>query len=308
MKNAKIKMIVVVITGFVILAGVLWRHPHRTEISTQTDNAEAKRGIKAKDPAPENIDSDIRIKQVAATENPEANEKQVHADPVTGDAESKPDARPHIEIPSIRGNTLDEVYAFLKAKDIPRGLKRGQVQHIKNEMLSTLCRLRQLPPNLTKVLTDLYRDPQQDVVVRDYVIQHLGLTWYMRAPQNEKEDIRTVLFEALDETDSSIGGTALLALNRLSKSHSEFNRDDIKTRAMQLAKNDDTGVLTRISAVQVCGKMGIIEIVPVAEDIMAHSTSLSLRMAAQAALVDLGEISNERLAQSTRNRPCFDCD
>ena len=59
------------------------------------------------------------------------------------------------------------------------------------------------------------------------------------------------------ETESSIGGTALLGLERLSQLDPKIDRAAIATRAASCAANASTHLQTRIAAVQLCGEMQI---------------------------------------------------
>lgn len=146
-----------------------------------------------------------------------------------------------------------QLYDFLRTHD------RGELVYAtKNDILNVLRKQNTPPPELTDVLLELYRDKEQAEVVRMYALQHMR-PWYRMQGQRDPR-IREAFYEALDETDSGIAGTALLAIRYLSRDQSGFDVETIGAKALEMAENPAVNVLNRISAIQVAttaaGKTG----------------------------------------------------
>jgi hypothetical protein len=187
--------------------------------------------------------------------------------------------------------------------------KQG-TQMFKNRLLNTLCTLNPPPPWLGNTLVQMYRDRSQHAVIRDYAVQHMaeyfqqlksitalsqGNNQAVGAPLPDDAFVmRDMLWEALSETDSSIAGTALLALSRLSESYPEFDRDRIAQEAIRLGKNEGTGELSRITAFQVCGELGVKGITSQLLRTASSEQTIPLRISAVAALGAVGDSDSRR--------------
>src|SRR6202040_709205 len=93
------------------------------------------------------------------------------------------------------------------------------------------------------VLIAIYEDQVQDVVMRDYALQHF-LPVYDRANTHEKVDLQNALWQATGETDGSIAGTSLLALLELTRTDPTVNQGQVADTASRLVVDDQTGVLS----------------------------------------------------------------
>lgn len=188
------------------------------------------------------------------------------------------------------------LYAFLLQRS---PLDEGQQGHVlKNELLNALCALNPPPAGLGSLLAQMYRDRNQNVVLRDYAVQHL-VSFYKqieRVAETERESwrgeqaqARDVLWEALGENDSSIAGTALLGLAQLSEERPQaFDRERIGAAALQLS-GQGAGELTRIAALQVSARLGINDARPVLMQTAQQGQSIPLRISAIGALGVLGD-------------------
>ena len=186
------------------------------------------------------------------------------------------------------GQTLRGLLLRSDPEDAEQG---GQV--FKNQLLDALCALNPPPPWLGETLVQMYRDRSQNEVIRDYAVQHLAAYYeQMELTQPDASQTRqpaqAVLWEALSETDSSIAGTALLALNRLSAGRAEFDRTRLGAEALRLAQEGGAGDLSRATAFQVCAQLGIDEALPVLERAARQARSMPLRISAVGALGVLG--------------------
>ena len=187
---------------------------------------------------------------------------------------------------------ISRLYAFLKVPPHPEEKRRKGEHVLKNDILNKLRRQASAPEGFTGNLIELYRDTGQDSVMRDYAIQHL-VSWYRDGAGDaaeSKEKIRGVLQEALNER-SSIAGTALAGLHRLSRVGSEFDPDQIADAALRIAMEPTADEAARVTAIQVCAERGLRAALPVIEELARDSANLSLRISAIAAL---GRLSDAR--------------
>ena len=179
----------------------------------------------------------------------------------------------------------------------PDGLDRDQLgQVIKNGLMDALCAMNPPPAGLGDVLAKMYQNPQQDEVIRDYAVQHLTPYYEQMTtqPGNTKtgqaiQNAKNVLWDAVNETSDSIGGTALLALKRLSQEYTGFDdQGKIAAQALQMANDNNAGELTHITAYQVCAQLGTADALPVVLQAAQDGQTISVRMSAIGALGLLG--------------------
>jgi hypothetical protein len=193
---------------------------------------------------------------------------------------------------------IDLIYQYLQ---IPSANPedRAAENWLRNEIMDKLVRQKTLPGGLSDLLVGIYQDHHQDAVMRDYAVQHMAAV-YGRLDPAEKVSVQQALSQAAGETDSSIAGTALLAMLRMTKptagslpSTSQaprtMDRKHLADTALKLAADNNCGALSRITAVQVCGMLKVDGAFPVIEELAQGSPSMPLRVAATAALGDLGK-------------------
>ena len=146
-----------------------------------------------------------------------------------------------------------------------------------------------------EVLITIAHDSKQDVVVRDYAVQHLSS---IDPSQADRRIIVNALWGAISEDQSSIAGTALLGLIRLSKEWpAEVEVDKIRRAAYRLASDEHCGELSRITALQVCGQMREKNALSLAVRLAEETKSIALQTAAIAAMGMLGDGATQELLQ-----------
>jgi hypothetical protein len=179
----------------------------------------------------------------------------------------------------------------------PDGLDRDQLgQVIKNNLLDVLCAMNPPPSGLGDVLAKMYQNSQQEEVIRDYAVQHLAAYYEQMTmqPDNTKteqaiQNAKDVLWDALNETSDSIGGTALLALKRLSQEYTGFDdQGKIGAAALQMAADNNAGELTHITAFQVCAQLDTTNALPVIVSAAQNGQTISVKTSAIGALGLLG--------------------
>ena len=199
----------------------------------------------------------------------------------------------------LRDDERDRLTHFLVTRGSPEAFDAVAFNALKNDTMDRLWAGASSKMATLSLMADLYQDRQQDEVIRDYAIQHLG-QWYRESP--DKLMVEKILRAALVETDGSIAGSALLALSRLSETCPELDRPVIARFALRYASSDETGNLTRITALQVCCEMGVGEVLPVAERLARPGLDMPIRISAIAVLGKLGgSAARGRLEECARD-------
>ena len=194
---------------------------------------------------------------------------------------------------SLSENQIADLYKFLK---IPlhefAGIDAPKVASLKNQVMDKLLEQRTLPADYAAEMSALYRDRSNDELLRNFAVQHLDLyagaldvRGGYDAASPVAAQMRATLATASHETSSSIGGTALLCLERLSQLDPNIDRAAVASQAAQYAANASTHIQSRIAAVQLCGKMRVLSSAATLRAIVNDSASnTALRLAAQNAL------------------------
>ncbi len=182
--------------------------------------------------------------------------------------------------------------------------RKGE-EWLRNDIMDKLANQTALPAGFPDVLLGVFQNHGQDPVLRDYAVQYMPFV-FNRANADEKTTLTNALWQAVGETNTSIAGTALLALLQLaggpgsataspsatlrsSGSDPVISRGQLAQTAFKLAADDHCGELARITAVQVCGRLHMEEALPVIEQLAQSGPTMPLRIAATAALGDLGD-------------------
>jgi hypothetical protein len=196
------------------------------------------------------------------------------------------------------------LYAFLKSPPQPEETNLQGLHALKNDMLNVLRHQATAPAGLTANLINLYRDPAQDCVIRDYALQHL-VAWYEQGAADApdaKADIRAVLRDAVQD-HRSLAGTALLGMHRLSAEHAAFDAAEIDSLALSLARSAGTDPAARVTAIQVCAERGLKEALPVINTFAQTGENIALRLSAIAALGRLGATEQANMLRRLESGP-----
>ena len=208
---------------------------------------------------------------------------------------------------------------------------RALENFLRNEILDKLAAQRAVPVGMPDLLAGIYQDRHQDVVMRDYAVQHIPPI-YGKLSAPDRATLQTTLWEATSETDGTIAGTSLLALlavtaaapdgsPRLASAETvssvspsgdssgfttEIDRGRLAETVLRLASDKHCGELSQLTALSVCGRLKIAASLPVVTDVARRGSDVTLRLAAIAALGDLGEATTvgllEELSQGSETR------
>ena len=237
----------------------------------------------------------------------------------------------------LTGPEVDAFSRYLRTPTPQSGQDPDGEHWLRNVMLDTLVQQAEVPRGLADLLVAVYQNPAQDEVMRDYAVQHM-VPAYELVSAPEQANLQKALWQAVGETDTSIAGTALLALldvvggSGSVLTDSGLRRAEVATAtqagadatlrgsaqaprvppvdevrlaqtALNLATDGRCGELARITAVQVCGRLGVDQALPIVEQLAQTAPSMPLRIAATAALGDIGGTEAVQLLQWLAESP-----
>ena len=198
---------------------------------------------------------------------------------------------------SLSGDEINALYGFLNRKAGEDKARQGELNALKNDVVNALKMQKTAPADLPARLMAMYGDRSHDEVWRDYCIQHLGDVYPGIGAPAVRVETRRVLWSASDERKGSIPGTALIALsNQLGQEG--FEKDRIAAKALEMVREPSYGEPAKITALQICAKLGETAVLPDARKLAAVG-AVPIRMSAMACLGMLGDKSDlELLKQS----------
>ena len=241
-------------------------------------------------------------------------EKPDHLSPLVALVMDK-EAEMQQRLAAMRGMKKDElamtsadvevIYGLLLERDRMDDTQHGQF--LKNELMDVLCEISPPPEQLGQVLVEISRSPGQHEVVRDYALQHME-PLYRQLAEDSSHDaatrdaqlkpVRQALMHALGETDSSLGGTALLVLAKLAANYDEFDRGTLAVSAERIAKDQGAGELARITAIQVSAQMGITNTLPIVWEMAQGGGTIPMQISAIGSLGTLAGSEAKPLLQA----------
>ena len=189
---------------------------------------------------------------------------------------------------AVSGDEKAHLYDFLKNEQ-----NDTFTLHVKDEiMLKLEDQLEQ--GEFVPALVDIINDQDLDGDLRGYATQHLRTAYHSNVDQ--REVITKSLENGLNDHSSDVSGTAILALSELAKNYPEhFDLQKIEDSALDLANDSSLHIPSRITAMRVCGMMGIENAAQTARDLAINADDKVLKMAAIASLAELGDSSDLNL-------------
>jgi HEAT repeat protein len=118
-------------------------------------------------------------------------------------------------------------------------------------------------------------------------MQHLGIA-YDDKPEFRKS-LKETYYTGLKDKSTDVAGTSLMILTNLSKRFNEFDKDLIKTAAIELAADEDTQHASRISVISKLGELQAKESLPSIRKQIKEGKGIVIKLAAIHSLGMLGE-------------------
>ena len=166
------------------------------------------------------------------------------------------------------------------------GLTPSQRHAFKNDVMN-LLRKQEIPvPGLAECFADIYRhDP--DPAMQDYALQHLESWRRVAVAKHLPADIQLIdatLWDAAS-LDDQVAGTAVLTLAaRLEAGADQAFRDRLAPLVLALAGNAAASSDSRLTALSICGDLGLQSAMPLARQLAENGANAALKAAALAVL------------------------
>ena len=183
----------------------------------------------------------------------------------------------------------DALYMFLRNDE-----NDSANLHVKDELMCRLEMQTTRPSEYEKALYSIMKDDTIDGDLRGYAVQHLRSAYDVDG--TDETLIKEALYQALEETQSDVSGTAMLAFAEFTKrdnANEEFEIDFIKQRALELAADESLHTPSRNTIIECCGRLEIPEIIPVAKEVIGDETkTIADKLPAIAAIGYTGDESH----------------
>ena len=166
--------------------------------------------------------------------------------------------------------------------------KLAQAASDKNQLMDELLNQPDVPSDYGETMVSLYRDKGQDVLTRDFAVQHIGL--YAQALQRrgvydpasaDSRSLRAALFDAAAETRTIVAAAAFRALADMAAFDPHIDSRRLDVRLATCAGDASAAPAARVMAVHLCGERRVKSAIPALEKICAApGTSEILRRSA----------------------------
>lgn len=222
------------------------------------------------------------------------------------------DARRDVLTKLTRNLSADDVEAISLFLDFRHEdnaeLSSAALAALKNDALVVLLNQKDAPEGLGTKLAEMFKDEKHTTRWRDYSLQYLAQYYEEVMPPDSQEvaEITNTYAIALESRSEKYAGTALMAVERLSRDHADFDRQAIGAAALKIALAQDSCHDSRITALRVCALMNKTDVLPQARILAQTGATVPVRLAAIATVGDLGDESDleyiESLAASDDRR------
>ena len=170
--------------------------------------------------------------------------------------------------------------------------KRARAASGKNQLMDALLNQPEIPADYGETMVSLCRDKSQDVLTRDFAVQHIGLyaqALSRRGAYNPKSaeamSLRNTLFDAAGETRTIVAAAAFRALADMSAFDAQIDTRRLDSTLVACAGNESAAPAARSIAVQLCGERRVKSARPALQRILASPNSpVILRRSAKRAV------------------------
>ena len=172
---------------------------------------------------------------------------------------------------------------------------RARMASDKNQLMDALLNQQEIPSDYGETMVSLCRDKSQDVLTRDFAVQHIGLyaqALSRRGAYNPKSaeamSLRDALFDAAGETRTVVAAAAFRALADMAAFDAQIDTRRLDSTLAACAGDAVAAPAARSMAVQLCGERRVRSARPALERILASPDSPEiLRRSASRALARL---------------------
>ena len=173
--------------------------------------------------------------------------------------------------------------------------ERTRAASDKNQLMDALLNQQEIPSDYGETMVSLCRDKSQDVLTRDFAVQHIGLyaqalnrRGVYNAKSAEVTSLRDALFDAAGETRTVVAAAAFRALSDMSAFDAQIDTRRLDSTLAACAGDAVAASAARSMAVQLCGERRVNSARPALERILASPDSPEiLRRSASHALARL---------------------
>ena len=137
----------------------------------------------------------------------------------------------------------------------------SQMASDKNQVMDELLNLDNIPADYGTQMVTLFRDREQDILTRDFAVQHIGL--YAQALNRrgtydptsaEAQTLRAALDEAVTDTKTIIAAAAFRALADMAAFDPRIDVRRLDARLLACVGDDSAAPAARVMAVHLCGE------------------------------------------------------
>jgi hypothetical protein len=166
-------------------------------------------------------------------------------------------------------------------------------RHRLAELLFKRLRLQENgAPELGGALIRLLEDQEQEQTIREYALQHLS-QWY--EPRETDPLVEGVLWHLVESPQERLAGTAVLAIQRLSRAGRAIANDRLEAAALSLLTDETVTDATQAAAIGVCAEIGSPRALESIRRAVSDESRPLSQLAAVAALGGLGTAEDHRL-------------
>ena len=159
----------------------------------------------------------------------------------------------------------------------------------KNQLMDALLDLPVIPADYGATMVALYGDTSNDVIARDFAVQHIGLyaqtlnrSGAYDPDSDDARQCRTALLDAADETRTIIAAAAFRALSDVSAFDPHIDNRRLDAMLVSCVGDASASTAARVMAAQLCGERGVTSAMPALKGILADAAApATLRRAAK---------------------------
>ncbi|MBR4614557.1 MAG: hypothetical protein IKO55_03025, partial [Kiritimatiellae bacterium] len=165
----------------------------------------------------------------------------------------------------------------------------------KNQLMDALLDLPVIPADYGATMVALYGDTSNDVIARDFAVQHIGLyaqtlnrSGAYDPDSDDARQCRDAILEAAAETRTVIAAAAFRALSDVSAFDPHIDGKRLDAMLVPCIGDASATPAARVMAAQLCGERGVISSRAMLEEVLSDAAAPApLRRAANRSLARL---------------------